>query len=121
MVAAVGSALATGGRGAQLVEPAAATRAAREARMRPPRVSVLVPARDEAATIGHCLTSVARQVEVADLEIVVLDDRSSDGTATSSPTTSTTRACVWSTVRRTAGGLARQDLGVPPARRAGVR
>lgn len=46
-----------------------------------PRVSVLVPARDEAATVGHCLTAVRSQVEVADVEIVVLDDRSGDGTS----------------------------------------
>ncbi len=45
------------------------------------RVSLLVPARDEADTIGHCLTSLRGQIGVPDLEIVVLDDRSSDGTA----------------------------------------
>ncbi|MCZ3387901.1 MAG: glycosyltransferase family 2 protein [Actinomycetia bacterium] len=45
-----------------------------------PRVSLLVPARDEAGNIGHCLTSLRAQVDVPDLEIVVLDDRSSDGT-----------------------------------------
>ena len=44
------------------------------------RVSVLVPARDEAARVGHCLASIRGQVGVAHLEIVVLDDRSSDGT-----------------------------------------
>ena len=43
-------------------------------------VSVLVPARDEAGVIGHCLTSLRAQVGVPDLEILVLDDRSSDGT-----------------------------------------
>lgn len=45
------------------------------------RVSVLVPARDEAPTIGHCLASLRAQIGVPDLEILVLDDRSSDGTA----------------------------------------
>ncbi len=45
------------------------------------RVSLLVPARDEAATIGRCITSLRAQVDVRDLEILVLDDRSSDGTA----------------------------------------
>ena len=45
------------------------------------RVSVLVPARDEAARIGPCLASVLDQVSVPDLEILVLDDGSSDGTA----------------------------------------
>ena len=45
------------------------------------RVSVLVPARDEAARIGACLASVLDQVSVLDLEVVVLDDGSTDGTA----------------------------------------
>jgi Glycosyl transferase family 2 len=45
------------------------------------RVSVLVPARDEAHRIGACLASVLDQVGVPDLEILVLDDRSTDGTA----------------------------------------
>ncbi|MEO8106579.1 MAG: glycosyltransferase [Actinomycetes bacterium] len=44
-------------------------------------VSVLVPARDEAGVIGQCLTSLRTQVDVAGLEIIVLDDRSSDGTS----------------------------------------
>ncbi|HVN11916.1 MAG TPA: glycosyltransferase family A protein [Kineosporiaceae bacterium] len=47
----------------------------------PERVSVLIPARDEAARIGTCLASVRDQVSVPDLEILVLDDGSSDGTA----------------------------------------
>ena len=42
------------------------------------RVSVLVPARDEAARIGACLDALRAQ-DV--LEILVLDDGSSDGTA----------------------------------------
>ena len=45
-----------------------------------PRVSVLVPARDEAGSIGHCLTSLRALRDVPDFEILVLDDRSSDGT-----------------------------------------
>jgi Glycosyl transferase family 2 len=44
------------------------------------RVSVLIPARDEAARIGACLTSVLDQVSAPDLEILVLDDGSTDGT-----------------------------------------
>ena len=44
------------------------------------RVSVLIPARDEAASIGACLTSVRQQTGVFDLEVLVLDDRSSDST-----------------------------------------
>ena len=47
---------------------------------RSPRVSVLVPARDEAAAIGGLLDSVLASTGV-DLELVVLDDDSRDGTA----------------------------------------
>ena len=46
---------------------------------RMPRVSVLVPARDEAASIAACVTSLLDQRYV-DLELVVLDDGSTDGT-----------------------------------------
>lgn len=46
-----------------------------------PRVSVLIPARDEAGSIGQCLAALHEQVGDHILEIVVLDDRSSDGTA----------------------------------------
>lgn len=42
-------------------------------------VSVLVPARDEAATIRECLESIAAQGPLV-REILVYDDRSSDGT-----------------------------------------
>jgi hypothetical protein len=45
------------------------------------RVSVLLPARDEEGRIGRCLASVLEQVGVEDLEVLVLDDSSSDGTA----------------------------------------
>jgi hypothetical protein len=45
------------------------------------RLSVLIPARDEAGRIGHCLESVRNQVGADIAEILVLDDRSSDGTA----------------------------------------
>lgn len=44
-------------------------------------VSVLIPARDEADNIGDCLASVlACRITGWDLEIIVLDDRSSDET-----------------------------------------
>jgi chlorobactene glucosyltransferase len=47
-----------------------------------PRVSVLVPARNEAANIAACVESLARQDYPPDsLEILVLDDRSTDNTA----------------------------------------
>ena len=45
------------------------------------RVSVLLPVRDEAARVAGCLESLLEQIRVPDLEIVVLDDGSSDGTA----------------------------------------
>lgn len=45
------------------------------------RVSVLLPARDEAGQIGACLGDLLDQLDVPDLEILVLDDESSDGTA----------------------------------------
>ncbi len=45
------------------------------------RVSVLVPARDEASTVSGCLTAVLASTGVPDLEVLVLDDASTDGTA----------------------------------------
>jgi hypothetical protein len=45
------------------------------------RVSVLVPARDEADRIGACVSALLASSGLQDLEILVLDDRSSDGTA----------------------------------------
>lgn len=43
-------------------------------------VSVIVPARDEAHRIGPCLDGLAAQ-RSPDLEVIVLDDHSTDGTA----------------------------------------
>jgi hypothetical protein len=45
------------------------------------RVSVLVPARDEAARITPCITALLASVGLPDLEVLVLDDGSTDGTA----------------------------------------
>lgn len=45
-----------------------------------PTLSILIPARDEERNIGECLQSVCRNPSQA-IEIVVLDDRSSDLTA----------------------------------------
>ncbi|WP_436790029.1 glycosyltransferase [Yinghuangia sp. YIM S10712] len=44
-------------------------------------VSVLVPARDEAGNIGACVRSLLAQQGVDDLEVLVLDDGSTDDTA----------------------------------------
>jgi hypothetical protein len=44
-------------------------------------VSVLVPARDEAPRIGPTVASLLAQRGVGDLEVLVLDDGSTDGTA----------------------------------------
>lgn len=44
-----------------------------------PRLSVVVPARDEAATIGRAIASVIAQA-YPDLEVIVVDDRSRDAT-----------------------------------------
>ena len=46
----------------------------------PPRLSLLIPARDEAGSIGECLHAALGSKGV-DLEVVVLDDHSTDGTA----------------------------------------
>ena len=45
------------------------------------RVSLLLPVRDEARRVGPCLRSLLEQIRVPDLEILVLDDGSTDGTA----------------------------------------
>ena len=45
-----------------------------------PLVSILIPARDEAANIGACLGSLQKQ-DYPNFEILVLDDNSSDNTA----------------------------------------
>lgn len=47
---------------------------------RVPKVSILVPARNEEAEIGDCLRSLLLQTH-PDVEIIVLDDRSTDRTA----------------------------------------
>jgi chlorobactene glucosyltransferase len=45
-----------------------------------PLISVLVPARDEAASIGACMEALLGQ-DYPNFEIIVLDDASTDGTA----------------------------------------
>lgn len=48
---------------------------------RPPRVSLLLPVRDEAHRVMPCLRSLLAQDPAVVAEIVVLDDNSTDGTA----------------------------------------
>ena len=45
-----------------------------------PSLSVLVPARDEAATIGACVRSLCENGYPGALEVLILDDNSTDGT-----------------------------------------
>ena len=52
----------------------------RKARGAPPRVSVLIPARDEEPRIAAALEAVLANPE-ADLDVVVMDDHSRDRTA----------------------------------------
>lgn len=46
-----------------------------------PAVVAIVPARDEAATIGAAVTSILGQDYPGDLHLIVVDDQSGDGTA----------------------------------------
>ncbi len=46
----------------------------------PPKVSILVPAKDEAANLESCLNSLLSQ-DYPNLEVLVIDDRSGDDTA----------------------------------------
>jgi len=45
----------------------------------PPLISILIPARNEAENISRCLKSLLKQ-DYPNMEIIVLDDNSSDGT-----------------------------------------
>jgi len=45
-----------------------------------PRVSIVVPAKDEQANIAACVQTLLAQ-DYPDLEVIVVDDRSTDGTA----------------------------------------
>lgn len=70
-----------------------------------PVVSVVVPARDDAAHLGRCLRLLAAQTRPPD-EVVVVDNASSDGTAA---------------VARSAGArvVAEPRVGIPPAAATG--
>jgi hypothetical protein len=113
-LARVGSLLATAGAGLPVAGAALAVAGAGHAAFNarallvppadpPPtagRVSVLLPVRDEAARVEPCLRALLEQERAPGLEVVVLDDGSTDGTA--------------DVVRRVAGGDSRLRL-VPGA------
>ncbi len=46
-----------------------------------PRVAVVIPARDEAGSIGECLSSLFRQDYRGPFSVILVDDDSTDGTA----------------------------------------
>ena len=46
-----------------------------------PRVSVLITAHNAARTIGPCLRSIADQAAGGEVEVILVDDRSTDGTS----------------------------------------
>lgn len=46
-----------------------------------PEVAIVIPARDEAAVIGKCLSSLLRQDYPGPFRVVLVDDNSGDGTA----------------------------------------
>jgi cellulose synthase/poly-beta-1,6-N-acetylglucosamine synthase-like glycosyltransferase len=68
-----------------------------------PRVSVCIPARDEAGNIGSCVRAVLAQ-NWPNLEVIVVDDRSTDQTGAiareamegDSRHTGPTRSAIWS-------------------------
>ena len=77
-----------------------------------PRVSVLVPARNEEAHIGDCVRSLLAQ-DYPDFEVVVLNDHSTDRTGRD-PRCFERRGCTTASVggRGPAGRLAGQTLGL---------
>jgi hopene-associated glycosyltransferase HpnB len=46
-----------------------------------PAIAAIIPARDEAACIGETVSSLLRQPYVGELNVIVVDDQSRDGTA----------------------------------------
>ncbi len=79
--AIAGTSLAVAGAATTLWNAHSLRRPMRAPRVVTERVSVLVPARDEGTRIAACVSALADQRGVADLEILVLDDGSTDDTA----------------------------------------
>lgn len=95
-----GSLLACAGTAHQLVNQRLLRRPPRHPPQVAASVSILVPARDEAHRIAPTIRSLLAQRGLCDAEILVLDDRSTDGTA--------------DVVRRTAGPAVTVLTGVEP-------
>ena len=69
-----GQALTAGRRKMQLMK-----RPPQPLKGQPPRVSILIPAKDEGARIRTCIESALKQ-DYADVEVIAIDDRSTDNT-----------------------------------------
>ena len=78
-----------------------------------PRCSVIIPTYNRARSVGDAITSVLRQT-MADLECIVVDDGSTDGTATLLASITDPRLRV--ILGRHAGVAAARNLGVAHAR-----
>lgn len=78
---AAGSALAAAGAAHAIVNAALLRTVRGPAPAVDAEISVLIPARNEAANIAACVRSALGQHNVPGLEVLVLDDDSSDGTA----------------------------------------
>ena len=90
-------------------------------RPRPPLVTAIVPAKDEEATLPDCLRTVCAQ-SYPNLEILVVDDRSADGTGRSrggSPRPIRASGSSRSIRSRPAGRARRTRCTSRPARRGG--
>lgn len=84
--------------------------------MTEPRVSVIIPARDAAPTLERTLTCLARQDLTDELEIIVVDDGSRDGTAD----VAARHAPLVRLVQESAGGGIGNGTGPGAARNRGV-
>ncbi|HEY9053766.1 MAG TPA: glycosyltransferase [Rectinemataceae bacterium] len=80
-----------------------------------PRISVLVPARNEAQRIEKCLASLLAQ-DYADYEIIVYDDDSSDGTGPILDRLAARQAESRQAAARLAAASSPSDTGIPGAR-----
>jgi hypothetical protein len=78
---AAGSALAAGGTLLAAVNQRHIRRPAQPTSAIAERVSVLLPMRDEAPRADQCLRAVLAQRALTDLEVIVIDDGSTDNTA----------------------------------------